>query len=73
MPRYCKICIRQEIQFSNLTDQQLEAFILSKSITSPKLTLPIKQLLFPNDHTDNMPKNHYVTPNNFYEIQNTKK
>ena len=36
-PWYCKICIRQVILFSNLTDHQLEALLLDKLFTSPKL------------------------------------
>ena len=72
-PWYCKICIRQAMLFSNLTDHQLEAFMLDKLITSPKLILSNNQLLFPNGNPINIPKNQYLTPNDFYEIQNTAK
>ena len=72
-PWYCKICLGQAMPFSNLTDHQLEAFMLGKLITSPKLIQSNNQLLFPNDDTENIPKNQYLTPNDFYEIQNTTK
>ena len=36
MPWYCEICLGQAMPFSNLTDNQLEAFMLDK-LTSPKL------------------------------------
>ena len=70
---YCKICLGQAMPFSNLTDHQLETFMLGKLITSPKLIQSNNQLLFPNDDTENIPKNQYLTPNNFYEIQNKTK
>ena len=73
MPWYCKICLGQAMLFSNLTDHQLEAFMLGKLITSPKLIQSNNQLLFPNDDTENILKNQYLTPNDFYEIQNTTK
>ena len=47
--------------------------MLGKLITSPKLIQSNNQLLFPNDDTENIPKNQYLTPNDFYEIQNTTK
>ena len=72
-PWYCKICIRQAMPFSNLTDHKLEVFIFGKLITSPKLIPSNHQVLFPNDNTGNIPKNQYMTPNDFYEIQNTTK
>ena len=56
-PWYCKISIRQAMQFHNLTDHQLKAFMFGKLITSPKLILSNNQLLFPNDNTENIPKN----------------
>ena len=72
-PCYCKICIRQVMSLSNLTNRQLEAFILGKLITSPKLILANNQLLFPNNYTENILKNQYLTPSDFYKIQNTRK
>ena len=72
-PWYCTICLGQAILFINLTDHQLESFMLGKLITSPKLIQLNNQLLFPNDDTENIPKNRYLTPYNFYEIQNTTK
>ena len=72
-PWYCKICLGQTIPFSNLTAHQLEAFMLGKLITSPKLMQSNNHLLFPNDDTENIPKNQYLTPNDFYKIQNTTK
>ena len=73
-PWYCKIFLGQEaMPFNNLTDHQLEAFMLGKLITSPKLIQSNNQLLFPNDDTENIPKNQYLTPNDFYEIQNKTK
>ena len=47
--------------------------MLGKLITSPKLIKSNNQLLFPNDDTENIPKNQYLTPNSFYEIQNKTK
>ena len=47
--------------------------MLGKLITSPKLIKSNNQLLFPNDDTENIPKNQYLTPNDFYEIPNTIK
>ena len=70
---YCKICLGQAMLFSNLIDHQLQAFMLGKLITSPKLIQSNNQLLFPNDDTENIPKNQYLTPNDFYETQNTTK
>ena len=61
------------MSLSNITNCQLEAFILGKLITSPKLILSNNQLLFPNNYTENILKNQYLTPNDFYKIQNTRK
>ena len=47
--------------------------MLGKLITSTKLILSNNQILFPNDDTENIRKNQYLTPNDFYEIQNTTK
>ena len=73
MPWYCKICLGQAMLFSNLTDHQLEAFMLGKLITCPKFIKSNNQLPFQNEDTENIPKNQYLTPNNLYEIQNTTK
>ena len=47
--------------------------MLGKLKTSPKHILLNNQLLFPNDDTENIPKDQYLTANDFYEIQNTTK
>ena len=47
--------------------------MLGKLITFPKLIQSDNQLVFPNDDTENIPKNQYLTPNDFYEIQNKTK
>ena len=73
IPWYCKIYLGQAMLFSNLISHQLEAFMLGKLITFPKLIQSDNQLVFPNDDTENIPKNQYLTPNDFYEIQNTTK
>ena len=52
---------------------QLEAFMPGKLINSPRLIQSNNQLLFPNEDTENILKNQYMTPNNFNEIQNTTK
>ena len=70
---YCRVCIRQTMLFNNLTDHQLEAFMFGKFITSLNLILSNNQLLFQNGDSENIPKKHYLTPNDFYEIQNTTK
>ena len=44
MSWHCKICIIQTMLFSNLTDHQLETFLLGKLIISPKLILSNAQL-----------------------------
>ena len=72
-PWHCKICLEQAMMFSNLTGHQLEAFMLGKLITSPKFIQSNNQLLFPNGDTENIPKNQYLTSNDFHEIQNTTK
>ena len=59
--------------FCNVMDDQLEAFMFGKLITYPKLILSNNQPLFPNDNTENIPKNQQLTPNDFYKIQNTTK
>ena len=61
------------MSLSNITDHQLQVFILGTLITSPKLVLSNNKLLFPDDDTENIPKNQCLTPNNFFEIQNTTK
>ena len=72
-PWYCKVCLRQAIPFNNLTGHQLEALMLGKLLTSPKLVLSNTQLFFPDDDLENTQNNQCLTPNNFYEIQNTTK
>ena len=59
MPWYCKICLEQSTPFSNLTGHghQLEVFMLGQLITAPKLIQSNNQQLFPNDDTENIPKN----------------
>ena len=57
----------------NLTEHQLEAYMLRKLITSPKFILSNKQLFFPNDDTEKIPKNQHLAPNNFHDIENTTK
>ena len=62
-PWHCKICLGQAMLFSNLTGHQLEAFMLVKLITSPKVIQSNIQLLVPNYNAENIPKNQYLTPN----------
>lgn len=47
--------------------------MLGTLINSPNLKFSNFQLLFPNGNTENIPKNQFLTPNSFYEIQNTTK
>ena len=47
--------------------------MLGTLINSPNFKFSNFQLLFPNGNTENRPKNQFLTPNSFYEIQNTTK
>ena len=65
-PWYCKTCIKTIMPYSNLTDHQLEAFMLGKIITSPSLTLIENDLLFPNEILEDFSKTEYITPEDFF-------
>ena len=66
-PWYCKIWSRQVMLFNNL----IEALMLGKLPTSPKLMVSNNQLLFPDNDLENALKSQCLIPNNFYEMQNT--
>ena len=60
------------MSFISFADHQLMVFFLDMLITFPKL-VSNNQLLFPNDNSENISKNQYLAPADFYQIQNTTK
>ena len=63
-------CLKQVLPFNKLTDYQLKALMLGKVLTSSKLLSTNDYLLFLDEECKNAAKSEFMTPDDFYQINN---